>query len=178
MNYKRYKKNLILIIFIILVGCSCKTVNNEIENEMSSSIVEQKQDKTKKVEKEITISAVGDILIHDRVYHDAKVEVGYDFSPMLKQVKDYLSDATITFANQETMIGGASLGLSGYPTFNSPHEIGDALKEVGVNVISLSNNHTLDRGKKAVQSAIAYWEEIDMMYVGAYKDQLDRMIYE
>ncbi|WP_242694812.1 CapA family protein [Pseudogracilibacillus auburnensis] len=93
---------------------------------------------------------------------------------MLKQVKDFLSDATITFANQETMIGGTSLGLSGYPTFNSPHEIGDALKEVGVNVVSLSNNHTLDRGEKAVQSAIAYWEEIDMMYVGAYKDQLDR----
>lgn len=168
MDYRRYKQNLIFIIFIILVGCSSKTVNHEIENEMSPSLVEQKQDETKKVEKEITISAVGDILIHDRVYHDAKVEAGYDFLPM--QVKDYLSDAKITFANQETMIGGASLGLSGYPTFNSPHEIGDALKEVGVNVVSLSNNHALDRGEKAIQSAIEYWEEIDMMYVGAYKD--------
>ncbi|MFD2133419.1 hypothetical protein ACFSKI_19580 [Pseudogracilibacillus auburnensis] len=79
MNYKRYKQNLILIIFIILVGCSSKTVNNEIENEMSSSLVEQKQDETKKVEKEITISAVGDILIHDRVYHDAKVEADMIF---------------------------------------------------------------------------------------------------
>lgn len=126
------------------------------------------------VEKEITVSAIGDILIHSRVYHDAKVDHGYDFTPMLEQVKPYLNNTTITIANQETMIGGTELGLSTYPTFNSPHELGDALKEVGVNVVSIANNHTLDRGEEAIQSAIRHWETIDMMYVGAYKDQLDR----
>lgn len=126
------------------------------------------------IEKEITVSAIGDMLIHSRVYNDAKVDNGYHFIPMLEPVKSFLNDTTITIANQETMIGGIELGLSTYPEFNSPHELGDALKAVGVNVVSIANNHTLDRGEQAIQSAIRHWENIDMMYVGAYKDQLDR----
>jgi len=126
------------------------------------------------IEQEITLAAVGDILIHDRVYDDAAVETGYDFRPMLEQVKPFLKDATITVANQETMIGGEELGLSGYPAFNSPYEVGDVLKDAGVDVVTMANNHTLDRGEEAIQNAISYWETIDMMYTGSYKDQEDR----
>ncbi len=123
---------------------------------------------------EITLSAIGDILIHSPVYKDAKGEDGYDFLPMLEKVRPYLEQPTITIANQETMIGGEELGLSTYPSFNSPHEVGDALKEVGVDVVTIANNHTLDRGEEAVQNAIEHWETIDMMYTGSYKDQEDR----
>jgi poly-gamma-glutamate synthesis protein (capsule biosynthesis protein) len=136
-------------------------------------MLESKDPITLKETKEITLTAVGDILIHDRVYDDAETEKGYDFMPMLKRVTPFLNDTTITFANQETMIGGEKLGLSGYPAFNSPTEIGDALKEVGVDVVSIANNHTLDRGEDAIQSAIGYWDKIGMMYVGAYQDQED-----
>jgi poly-gamma-glutamate synthesis protein (capsule biosynthesis protein) len=122
---------------------------------------------------QITLSAVGDILIHDRVYRDAEVKDGYDFMPMLEKVKPFLNDATITFANQESMMGGEKIGLSSYPSFNSPIEIGYALKDVGVNIVSMANNHTLDRGEDAIQQAIKNWETIGMMYTGAYKDQED-----
>ncbi|WP_407933947.1 CapA family protein [Aquibacillus rhizosphaerae] len=123
--------------------------------------------------KEITIAAIGDLLIHDTVYEDAKTKKGYDFTPMLEKVKPYLNKTDITVANQETMIGGEDLGLSSYPTFNSPYEMGDALHDVGIDVVSIANNHTLDRGEKAIQRAIEHWETIDMMYTGAYKNQED-----
>ncbi|MGM8366209.1 CapA family protein [Virgibacillus sp. W0181] len=178
----------VLFICILLVACSNENenVNMELEDEQLSSQETEKEQNAEKpikepVKKEITISAIGDMLIHSRVYKDAKVDEGYDFMPMLQPVKKYLDDTTITFANQETMIGGVDLGLSTYPSFNSPKAVGDALKEVGVNVVSLANNHTLDRGNEAIQSAISHWETIDMMYVGAYKDQQDRdelRIYE
>src|SRR5690625_2394656 len=126
------------------------------------------------LEREITFSAIGDILIHDRVYNDAYSNGEYDFLPMLELVKNYLNDTTITFANQETMIGGVEHGLSSYPPFNSPVEVGDALKDVGVNIVSIANNHTLDRGEAVIQSAIRHWESIDMMYVGSYEDDDDR----
>ncbi|WP_435765671.1 CapA family protein [Oceanobacillus sp. CF4.6] len=123
---------------------------------------------------EITLSAIGDMLIHSPVYKDAKVENGYNFLPMLEEVRPYLNNATITVANQETMIGGEELGLSTYPSFNSPYEVGDALKDVGVDVVTLANNHTLDRGEAAIQNAIDHWETIDMMYAGAYKNEQDK----
>lgn len=72
------------------------------------------------------------------------------------------------------MIGGEEIGLSSYPSFNSPYEVGDALKDAGVQIVSMANNHTLDRGEMAIQNAIHHWENIDMKYVGSYKDDLDR----
>lgn len=121
----------------------------------------------------VTVGTVGDILIHDRVYDDAKVEGGFDFWPMLEEVAPYLEEPDITIANQETMIGGEEIGLSGYPSFNSPFEVGDALKKAGVDVVTLANNHTLDRGPKAIMNALSYWDELDMMYTGAFKDRND-----
>ncbi|MFG6147039.1 CapA family protein [Halobacillus sp. B23F22_1] len=122
----------------------------------------------------ISVSAVGDMLIHDRVYNDAKSSDSFNFMPMLEKVKPYLEDTTITMANQETMIGGESIGLSSYPSFNTPQEFGDALKELGVDVVTLANNHTLDRGEKSVLKAIEHWESLEMMYTGAFKNKEDQ----
>jgi poly-gamma-glutamate synthesis protein (capsule biosynthesis protein) len=123
-----------------------------------------------------TLSAVGDILIHDRVYNPAHIGNGqYDFLPLLLPVQSYLEQADITVANQETMIGGAEVGLSSYPSFNSPYEVGDALKESGVDVVTLANNHTLDRGEEAIESAISHWNEIGMLYTGSYVSSNDQL---
>lgn len=123
----------------------------------------------------LTLAAVGDILIHDTVYNKAKQQSGaYNFNPNFVPVKPYLTQPDITMANQETMIGGTQFGLSSYPSFNSPHEVGDALKENGVDLVTLANNHTLDRGEKIILSALNYWNEIDVMYTGAYVSQDDQ----
>ncbi len=121
----------------------------------------------------LSISAIGDILIHKRVYTDAKTDHGYNFAPMLDQVKPYLNQSTITIANEETMIGGTELGLSGYPAFNSPKEVGSTLKDLGVDIVSIANNHSLDKGAEGIRHAINNWRDIGLMYTGAYKSQAD-----
>lgn len=121
----------------------------------------------------VTLAAVGDVLIHSSIYKDARTSRGYDFRPMLARVKPYLEEADIAMANQESMIGGEELGLSDYPRFNSPFEIGDALKEAGIDVVNLANNHTLDGGPAAVLRAIGHWKQIGMMYIGAFASAED-----
>lgn len=114
-----------------------------------------------------TISAVGDILLHNSVYEDASIgNQQYDFTKMFREVKPYLESADITVANSESIIGGKELGLSSYPQFNSPFEIGDALKDSGVDVVNMANNHTLDRGERAILNATNYWNQIGIIYVG------------
>ncbi len=164
------------VLSIVLAGCAAGT-NIKLGQTagdhwaINSTIIFKEH---KKCETSVTVSAIGDMLIHAPVYEDARTEAGFDFTPMLQDVKQYLKESTITIANQETMIGGEALGLSSYPQFNSPFEVGDALKEVGVDVVTLSNNHTLDRGEEAILRAIEHWEAIDMMYTGAYKDEVDQ----
>ncbi|MDE3838735.1 capsular biosynthesis protein [Bacillus methanolicus] len=121
-----------------------------------------------------TLAAIGDILIHDWLYEDAKTKNGYDFKPMLKEVKPLLLKPDLLLANQETVLGGTKLGLSSYPLFNSPQEVGDAFIDAGVDIVSTANNHSLDKGEKGIFAAIDYYHKANLPYVGSFKDKKDQ----
>ncbi|MDK2958693.1 MAG: hypothetical protein PWP47_737 [Synergistaceae bacterium] len=107
-----------------------------------------------------SLAAVGDALIHKGVYAAAATKAGgYDFRPMLRMVKSRIAPHDAAFYNQETILGGTKLGLSTYPRFNSPREVGDAFLDADFNLVSLANNHTLDRGEKGVLASLEYWNE-------------------
>jgi poly-gamma-glutamate synthesis protein (capsule biosynthesis protein) len=180
----------LLVTLILVVSCFYLVQKKDIESPVSF-IQDKNTDSGKEINSETseksknqatvktstaTLSAIGDILIHDRVYNPAHVGNGqYDFMPFLTPVQSYLGEADITVANQETMIGGVEIGLSTYPSFNSPHEVGDALKESGVDIVTLANNHALDRGEEAIRNAIQHWNKISMPYVGSYVSSKDKM---
>jgi poly-gamma-glutamate capsule biosynthesis protein CapA/YwtB (metallophosphatase superfamily) len=128
----------------------------------------------KELTTKITLGAIGDILIHDWVYEDAYSPTGYDFKPMFQHVKSSLQRPDILLANQETVLGGVELGLSSYPMFNSPQEVGDALLDAGVDIVSTANNHSLDKGEKGILSSIQYYEKVGLPYVGFFKNQQDQ----
>ena len=128
----------------------------------------------RKLIEKVTIGAIGDILIHDVVYQDAYNGQNYNFDPMFENMKALLEKPDILTANQESMLGGLELGLSGYPRFNSPHEVADALIQTGVDIVSTANNHTLDRGIKGIQSEAAYLQSIGLPYVGSFVDDKDQ----
>lgn len=170
----------IIVVLILLVGCMGISQPESASHSKHKSLLTEKNQNGElftslaPVLTEIDITAIGDLLIHSRVYEDAEVDGGYDFRPMLQSVESYLKSSTITIANQETITGGAEIGLSTYPSFNSPYELADNLKEVGVDLVTMANNHTLDRGEEAIQNAITHYEEIGMKYTGSFKDKEDR----
>lgn len=141
-------------------------------------IVLSKDSKEEIVEEPTTTSLslvmVGDSLIHGAVYNDAKVSSSYDFKPMLEEVKPIVSEFDLAFYNQETILGGTELGLSTYPRFNSPYEVGDAFIDSGFNLVALANNHTLDRGEKAILNSCSYWKNKDIYTAGSYSSEEDR----
>lgn len=126
-------------------------------------------------ETSLSLVMVGDCLIHGAVYADAKTRNGYDFRPMFENVKEVIQEYDLAFYNQESILGGTELGLSTYPRFNSPYEVGDAFREMGFNLVSLANNHTLDRGEKAIINFKNYWNNYeDILTSGSYKSQKEK----
>ena len=108
---------------------------------------------------DVTIIAVGDNLIHKELIAEAAREDGrFDFEPYYRELRGVVKNADIAFINQETLIAGAAAGYSGYPLFNGPQEIGDALVKTGFNVVNHASNHTMDRDGQAVLDVIAYWK--------------------
>jgi poly-gamma-glutamate synthesis protein (capsule biosynthesis protein) len=125
-----------------------------------------------------SFAAAGDALIHQGVYNAARGKKGgFDFRPMFRLVEDRIRAHDLAFYNQETILGGSALGLSTYPRFNSPQEVGDAMVDAGFNLVSLANNHTLDRGEKAVLASLEYWAgQEGVLTAGSYASPEDRDI--
>ncbi len=124
-----------------------------------------------KTEERASLFMVGDALIHSAVYADADADTGsgYDFRPMISEVKEISKNYDLAFYNQETILGGSELGLSSYPRFNSPYEVGDAFIDAGFNLVSLANNHTLDRGETAILNSHQYWSQHpEVMTAGSF----------
>ena len=114
----------------------------------------------KSTDKEITIVMVGDILLHTPVEEAAKDDAdNYNFDFIFEDTKKDIASADIAIVNQEVIIGGEELGVSGYPAFNAPTEIGDALVKAGFDVVCHGTNHALDKGKKGILNTLDYWEE-------------------
>lgn len=117
----------------------------------------------------ISIVMVGDILLHTPVEKSALNAQGmYDFTPIFAEVKEDISGADLALVNQEVIIGGEELGVSGYPAFNAPYPIADALVDAGFDVICQATNHAMDKGKKGILNDLAYWESHypDMVVTG------------
>jgi len=118
------------------------------------------QAKAPEKDTEITIVMVGDILLHTPVEEAAKRDDGsYNFDFIFENLKKDISSADIAIVNQEVIIGGQELGVSGYPSFNAPYQAGDALVEAGFDVVCHGTNHALDKGKSGLLNCCKYWRE-------------------
>ena len=163
---------IICIAFICIFISKSKTYNEEkkeIDNPKEETVVEEK-------ENELSLIMAGDCLIHGALYEDKKTGNTYDFRGLIENIKFLVSSHDLAFYNQESILGGSELGLSTYPRFNSPYEVGDAFIEAGLNLVSLANNHTLDRGKQAIRNSLAYWKKHDdIMVAGSYESEEARV---
>ena len=118
------------------------------------------QAKAPEKDTEITIVMGGDILLHAPGEEAAKRDDGsYNFDFIFENLKKDISSADIAIVNQEVIIGGQELGVSGYPSFNAPYQAGDALVEAGFDVVCHGTNHALDKGKSGLLNCCKYWRE-------------------
>ena len=163
---KKRSRFCIVAILIILIGIfACYKLD------LTSYFIKDKAPKEKKVkikeegakvpqEYKLSLFMVGDALIHSCVYQDARTsDGGYDFKPMLELIKPIASKYDLAYYNQETVLGGTELGLSNYPRFNSPYEVGDAFIDAGFDLVSLATNHTMDKGEVGVTNSVNYWNK-------------------
>lgn len=133
---------------------------------------------------EISIIMVGDMLMHTPVEKSALQEDGtYSYDAIFANTVSKIQAADLAIVNEEVIIGGEKLGISGYPAFNAPFELGDDLVEAGFDVICHGTNHALDQGKKGLKNCLTFWEEnypeIPVLGIHDSKEDQDEIyIYE
>lgn len=107
---------------------------------------------------DIHLMALGDNLMHMGVVYSGKQNDGslnYDF--LFDEISEFLEQADIKIINQETPLAGNQRGFSGYPNFNSPTEVGDAIADAGFNVVLQASNHSADQGIDGIDHCVTFW---------------------
>lgn len=154
-----------------------KTIE-QAENDDEVEKSEGSESDTKEQTTKIRISAAGDIMFHQTQLTSGYDEATktYDFKPVFEDVKPILSEANLAIANLETTLGGPEKGYSGYPLFNSPDEVIDALKYAGIDIVATANNHSLDTGSDGLKRTVQKLNENGIDTVGTYAEKPDSRI--
>lgn len=144
-----------------------KKVENEDENNIKEEVIKENTN--------VSILAVGDVMFHNTQVYAAynKEQNVYDFNNTFQYVKKYINEADLAIANFETVTAGKEHGFKGYPTFNSPIETIEALKNAGFDIINTANNHSLDKGKEGVIETIDNIKEYGLLHLGTSKEKND-----
>lgn len=185
---KRKRRNLI-ILFITIIGIisavlAVNGITNEKQNVGESDKLNDtpqnnqeqqsnQQDKKPDQKPDVTIklSATGDIMFHPSQLEGAydKATGKYDFTNSFKGVKKILESADISIANFEGTTGGNEVyDYQGYPLFNAPDEVLDAIKDAGIDVLSTTNNHCLDTRRAGIVRTIEQINKRGIDTIGTY----------
>jgi len=164
-------KLLLIFSIILYIGSFTylRVLNNKVpffsvDNKIKSTNVKLPEEKTYK----LSMIMAGDALMHGYLNTDAKQSDGtYNYMKQFRYVKDYVKDYDLRYWNQETIFGGTDRPYSGYPRFNTPSALGDNLiDDMGFNIVSTANNHSMDQNTSGVLNSVAYWKTKDILWNG------------
>lgn len=120
------------------------------------------------VHQAVSLIAVGDVVMHMPIINACynSLDDTYDFRPIFTEIKPEFEQADIAVAVLEAPLAGLETNYTGYPLFNSPGEIANALQWAGIDLVFIAHNHCLDRGVAGLQKTMAYLDQIGLAYTG------------
>lgn len=188
----------VLIILLLLAACSGNTApyninipatpaSNTNQESNTASTLHNETIPSKQLEQDLhqspleqpiepstlTLAAVGDIMMHSPqfpAYYNTQTGL-YDFTSYFKSVKPYLEEVDLAWANLETPLLGGEKIYTGYPMFNAPAELADALQWTGFDIVTTANNHALDRRAKGVTRTLQVLKERGLVSRGTYESK-------
>ena len=178
-NYRQWSNKTFVVVLLIVVAISmaltllaqgikgvplwnrnAPAVSQNSDSKGKNSVTEE--------ETSVRIMANGDLLYHIPIYRTALKEDGtYDFHENFEYVKPWLKQADLVIGDFEGTVNKDHY-LAGYPLFNAPGEVMDAIKDAGYQVLDLAHNHILDSQIEGVFSTADAIEKAGMTPIGVY----------
>ncbi len=137
--------------------------NNANQTQVQSATTKEE---SPKVTGTVRMVAVGDSLAFESINNAGRAG-GY--APMMANFKPLFEKADIRLCNETTIGGGEALGISGYPSFNSPVSWSTGFAETGCNLMNLGSDHTNDKGQPGIDAMVSTWasQPSVLAYAGA-----------
>lgn len=115
----------------------------------------------------------GDVMQHLPQVTAARRETGFDYREVFEHLRRRFRAADLVVVNLETTLTRTDR-YTGYPCFRSPVALADALRDAGVDVAVLANNHCCDGGSVGAHTTVAELLRCGIRHTGVFTDSLDR----
>jgi len=166
---------LVLTISLLAVGGFWLSNNDEVKTPQAnpSPITSPSASPTPKL-RTISIVSSGDILLHERLWAQAKADGtdgNWDFFPQFAPLEPVISSADLALCHLETPLAKLDVGYEGYPTFNAPPQITDAITKLGFDMCGTASNHSLDQGFSGLVRTIEILEAAGIPHTGTAVSQ-------
>ena len=142
---------LVLLIAGIFAGVQ---ISKNIKADKAREKARQEKLAKEKEQEENTVEflAVGDNIAHQAIRESGMQENDvWNYDHVYQYVKKDVEAADLSLVTQETVFVEDRNNVSGYPTFGTPPEFGDALVNTGFDVVAHATNHILDKGTKSIR---------------------------
>lgn len=163
------KKRLLPVVLIFALVVALTSCSGKNPDQSSSVEKEKKESQTVKV----SVLCVGDIMAHaPNISSSLKSDGSYDFTDNYEYVEEYIESADLALCNMETTFKGGT--PQGYPLFNAPDSLADAVKSAGFDVAFTSNNHMMDTGYDGMQRTLEILRQAGLKTVGSRLEGEDK----
>jgi poly-gamma-glutamate capsule biosynthesis protein CapA/YwtB (metallophosphatase superfamily) len=125
------------------------------------------------VPRTFTLVATGDVLLHERLWRQAKQDAAQtgngtlDFTPQLANIAPIVSAADLAICHLEVPLAPPNGPYSGYPTFSGPPQVVSALDTTGYDACSTASNHTFDQGAPGVTRTLDTLDAAGIVHAGS-----------
>lgn len=174
LNFKKiFCVLLFLFLLVLIISNISQAPTNSFITKTSNEPTVTQEEEQKEEDKTISMAVIGDIMCHGPNYKDAynSSTKTYDFSTFFTQINSYISEADIAIGNLETTFAGGNKAYSGYPTFNSPPQLAQNIKDLGIDILTTANNHSLDTGYSGLENTIDTLDELEISHTGTFKSE-------
>lgn len=140
--------------------------NDNYKDKDNIKIIEGKKE-------EITLSFIGDVSLADNWYimpeYDKRNKKVYGI--LSENVVKIMTNSDLMIANSEFTVSDRGEKMKGkYYTFRASPKRLSIYEEMGVDLVTLANNHVYDFGKDAFYDMLDAFKEYDIPYIGAGKN--------
>lgn len=159
---------LIITISTVLTGCGGDSGSGSVSDGDTAGNSAVKEEPVN-----LSILCVGDVMAHSTnitAAYDSSTGA-YDFNDNYQFVSSYIQEADLAMCNIETTFEGTA--PRGYPTFNAPDSLAEAVKNAGFDVALTSNNHMMDSGFNGMQRTLEVLRNQGLVTVGSRYDGED-----
>jgi len=165
----------VILVYLLLAGCGTGP-----SLPASSTVAEQPIPPQPLIPREetITLTATGDILMHNtQISSGLQPDGSYNFDDFFSPVRHLIDEGDYASTDFEAPMAGPASGYTGYPQFNSPDAMADALQSAGFDLVVTANNHALDRGYAGALRTLEVLRQAGLDITGTFANQQERSTF-